>query len=131
LCIYVHTCLYMCTLVYICSLLRCVSIFMFLILHYSTDINCLKQVALLRCNTVLYFPPRCYILLTFVRYLYSHVLHNDISVSDRPHTIVVPYYYNIILINQLDATLCSLIYSLLRFTVHVSGAFCTHHQEYN
>jgi hypothetical protein len=37
----------------------------------------------------------------------------------------------ILLINQRDATLCSLIYSLLRFTVHVSGAPCTHHQEYN
>jgi hypothetical protein len=37
------------------------------------------------------------------------------------------YYIN----KQLDATLCSLIYSLLRFTLHVLGAFCTHHQEYN
>jgi hypothetical protein len=36
----------------------------------------------------------------------------------------------IMLISQLDATLCSLIYFLLRFTLHVSGAFCTHHQEY-
>jgi hypothetical protein len=37
----------------------------------------------------------------------------------------------IILINQPDVTPCSLIYSLLTFTLHVSGAFCTHHQEYS
>jgi hypothetical protein len=41
------------------------------------------------------------------------------------------HHKSIILINQLDATLCNLIYSLLRFTLHVSGAFYTHHQEYN
>jgi hypothetical protein len=42
-----------------------------------------------------------------------------------------PAVYASGLINQLHATLCSLIYSLLRLTLHVSGAFCTHHQEYN
>jgi hypothetical protein len=47
------------------------------------------------------------------------------------HICVSVHHQSIILINQLDATLCSLIYSLLRFTVHVSGTFCTHHQEYN
>jgi hypothetical protein len=29
------------------------------------------------------------------------------------------------LINELDVTLCSLIYSLLRFTLHVSGHLAT------
>jgi hypothetical protein len=47
------------------------------------------------------------------------------------HICVSVHHQSIILINQLDVTLCSLIYSLLRFTLHVSGAFCTHHQEYN
>jgi hypothetical protein len=47
------------------------------------------------------------------------------------HICVSVHHQSIILINQLDATLCSLIYSLLRFTLHVSSAFCTHHQEYN
>jgi hypothetical protein len=45
------------------------------------------------------------------------------------HICVSAHYQYIILINQLDATLCSLIYSLLWFTLHVSGAFCIHHQE--
>jgi hypothetical protein len=43
------------------------------------------------------------------------------------HICVSVHHQSIILINQLDGTLCSLIYSLLRFTMHVSGAFCTHH----
>jgi hypothetical protein len=47
------------------------------------------------------------------------------------HICVSVRHQSIALINQLDAALCSLIYSLLRFTLHVSGAFCTHHQEYN
>jgi hypothetical protein len=47
------------------------------------------------------------------------------------HICISVHHQSIILINQLDAALRSLIYSLLRFTLHVSGAFCTHHQEYN
>jgi hypothetical protein len=47
------------------------------------------------------------------------------------HICVSVHHQSILLINQLDVTLCSLIYSLLRFILHVSGAFCTHHQEYN
>jgi hypothetical protein len=41
------------------------------------------------------------------------------------------HHKSIILINQLDETVCNLIYSLLRFTVHVLGALYTNHQEYN
>jgi hypothetical protein len=41
------------------------------------------------------------------------------SATSRPFNFII-------LINQLDATLCSLIYSLLRFTLHVSGALRTH-----
>jgi hypothetical protein len=56
---------------------------------------------------------------------------NDFQERQEFHICVSVHHQSIILINQLDATLCSLIYSLLRFTIHVSGAFCTHHQEYN
>jgi hypothetical protein len=47
------------------------------------------------------------------------------------HMCASVHHQSVILINQLDASLCSLIYSLLRFTLNVSGAFCAHHQEYN
>jgi hypothetical protein len=41
----------------------------------------------------------------------------------RFHIFSSVRHQSIILVNQLDATLCSLIYSLLRFSLHVSGAF--------
>jgi hypothetical protein len=68
--------------------------------------------------------------------LYLKEYINDVRSYERQilsffYICVSVHHQSIILINQLDVTLCSLIYSLLRFTLHVSGAFCTHHQEYN
>jgi hypothetical protein len=37
----------------------------------------------------------------------------------------------ILLNNQRDAVLSSRIYFHCEVTLHVWGAFCTHHQEYN
>jgi len=39
-------------------------------------------------------------------------------------------FYYIILKNQQDATLAVLFISHCKITLHVSEAFCVHHQEY-
>jgi hypothetical protein len=41
------------------------------------------------------------------------------------------HYQSILLNNQRDAALISRIYSSLQGYSTLSGAFCTHHQEYN
>jgi hypothetical protein len=65
-----------------------------------------------------------------LKFTLKRLLHVSVQ-SPSSESVLFELSKVIILINQLDATLCSLIYSLLRFTLHVSGAFCTHHQEYN
>ena len=42
----------------------------------------------------------------------------------------VGIYFYFIINNQRDAALNSLIYYSYEITLHVSGAVCTHHQEY-
>ena len=46
--------------------------------------------------------------------------------SDRQTTRLVIYYIK----NQQDATLAVLFISNCKITLHVSDAFCAHHQEY-
>jgi hypothetical protein len=61
----------------------------------------------------------------FKRVVELHLALNEFHICGSVH------HQSVILMYQLDATLGSLIYSLLRFTLHVLGAFCTHHQEFN
>ena len=61
----------------------------------------------------------------YLRYITFQITHLESTEIYRPNKIYI-YYIK----NQQDATLAVLFISNCKITLHVSEAFCVHHQEY-